>query len=159
MSIEGKKKALVDPMRQELTEIFANAEALVKRCFVQHPNLDNIAAALLKVGLEELPKHVPLSVGACLEDLCFIHGTFFISVGVPLHPTLGSPTRSLDEVYDRLDEQPFAAEFKYDGQRAQLHASRGDNYNLTVKMFSRHLEDMTTKVCGSRREYNQCLAN
>lgn len=73
---------------------------------------------------------------------------FLIFVGVPLHPTLGSPTRSLDEVYERLHEQPFAAEFKYDGQRAQLHASRGDTGLLTVKIFSRHLEDMTDKVCS-----------
>lgn len=67
-------------------------------------------------------------------------------VGVPLHPTLGFPTRSLDEVYERLDDQPFAAEFKYDGQRAQLHATRGDIDLLTMKIFSRHLEDMTDKV-------------
>ncbi|KAF8497652.1 ATP-dependent DNA ligase [Gautieria morchelliformis] len=127
MTSDGKKKSVVDPARQELIEIFANAEALVKRCFVQHPNLDNIAAALLEVGLEGLAQRVPLAVG------------------VPLHPTLGSPTRSLDEVYERLNERPFTAEYKYDGQRAQLHASRGLNGTLTVKIFSRHLEDMTDK--------------
>jgi ATP-dependent DNA ligase len=77
-------------------------------------------------------------------DDAIVSSTF---IGVPLHPTLGSPTRSLDEVYERLNEQPFAAEFKYDGQRAQLHASRGDHIASTVKLFSRHLEDMTDKVC------------
>jgi ATP-dependent DNA ligase len=56
---------MVNPARQELMEMFANAEALVKRCFVQHPNLDNIAAALLEVGLEGLPERVPLAVGTC----------------------------------------------------------------------------------------------
>ena len=69
----------------------------------------------------------------------------FIS-GTPLLPMLGSPTRSLHEIYRRLDGNPFAAEFKYDGQRAQIHASfmKGD---YKVKIFSRHLEDMTSKVC------------
>lgn len=67
-------------------------------------------------------------------------------VGVPLLPTLGSPTRSLDEIYGRLGTSPFTAEFKYDGQRAQIHASRGDGPRPFVKIFSRHLEDMTDKV-------------
>ena len=58
---------------------------------------------------------------------------------------LGSPTRSLEEVYERLENRPFVAEYKYDGQRAQIHAwitSQGTK----VKIFSRHLEDMTEKV-------------
>ena len=66
--------------------------------------------------------------------------------GVPLLPTLGSPTRSLDEIYDRLGTLPFAAEFKYDGQRAQIHARRDGGPHPYVKIFSRHLEDMTDKV-------------
>ncbi len=58
---------------------------------------------------------------------------------------LGSPTRSLDEIYERLGEQAFSAEFKYDGQRAQIHAETVDG-RLIVSIFSRHLEDMTDKV-------------
>ena len=61
-------------------------------------------------------------------------------------PTLGSPMRSLDEVYDILQDHPFAAELKYDGQRAQIHGRRDDEGNINVRIFSRHLEDMTTKV-------------
>ncbi len=59
---------------------------------------------------------------------------------------LGSPTRSLQEIYRRLDCNPFTAEFKYDGQRAQIHASYMKE-DYMVKVFSRHLEDMTSKVC------------
>ena len=59
---------------------------------------------------------------------------------------LGSPTRSLEEIYDRLGNLSFTAEFKYDGQRAQIHAIRDVNNDITVKIFSRHLEDMTSKV-------------
>lgn len=54
--------------------------------------------------------------------------------------------RSLEEVYDRVQEIPFVAEFKYDGQRAQIHASTGKDGCITIKIFSRHLEDMTDKV-------------
>lgn len=54
--------------------------------------------------------------------------------------------RSLEDVYDRVQEIPFVAEFKYDGQRAQIHASSDENGGVTIKIFSRHLEDMTDKV-------------
>lgn len=54
--------------------------------------------------------------------------------------------RSLQEVYERLEDQPFVAEFKYDGQRAQIHAAFENERILEFKIFSRHLEDMTTKV-------------
>ena len=76
------------------------------------------------------------------------HGVFS-HLGIPLLPTLGSPTRSLDEIYDRLGSQPFAAEFKYDGQRAQVHGSRLPSGRVLVKIFSRHLEDMTDKASCS----------
>jgi DNA ligase 1 len=54
---------------------------------------------------------------------------------------LGSPTRSLEEIYELS-----TAKLKYDGQRAQIHAIREANNDLTVKIFSRHLEDMTSTV-------------
>ncbi|KAG1802758.1 ATP-dependent DNA ligase [Suillus plorans] len=114
--------------REKLHEKFIQAEALVKKVFVQHPNYEHIIAGLFKGGLDSLDLHVPLTVG------------------IPLHPTLGSPTRSLYEIYERLGDLPFAAEFKYDGQRAQIHGVRGVNSgNPSVHIFSRHLEDMTTK--------------
>lgn len=78
---------------------------------------------------------------------------------------LGSITRSLDSVYTRLQNRPFAAEAKLDGQRAQIHVSlegpkegeggKGRWYDppadlegrrrIWVRVFSRHLEDMTEK--------------
>jgi len=67
-------------------------------------------------------------------------------LGIPLLPTLGSPVRSLNEVYTRLGSLEFTAEYKYDGQRAQIHAIRDDGGQVSVKIFSRHLEDMTGKV-------------
>ena len=55
--------------------------------------------------------------------------------------------RSLDEIYERLGNRAFICEQKLDGQRGQVHASRDDNGTVVVKIFSRHLEDMTDKVC------------
>ena len=67
-------------------------------------------------------------------------------VGIPLQPTLGSPMRSLGDVYERVNGLPFTAEFKYDGQRAQIHAEKSEIGKHSVCLFSRHLEDMTEKV-------------
>ncbi|KAI0645719.1 ATP-dependent DNA ligase [Trametes meyenii] len=126
--LAGKsKKKVADDARDNLNAIFSRAEGVLKRVYVQHPNYDHIVKALLEGGLDGLDERLPLTIG------------------IPLLPTLGSPTRSLDEIYDRLGFLPFTAEFKYDGQRAQIHASRGQDSKHTVKLFSRHLEDMTDK--------------
>jgi len=53
--------------------------------------------------------------------------------------------RSLDDVYDRIGGQPFTAEFKYDGQRVQIHAVKAKDGKPSVNLFSRHLENMTEK--------------
>ncbi|KAI0344656.1 ATP-dependent DNA ligase [Trametopsis cervina] len=121
------KKKIEDPARDELNSKFLRADGIVRKAYVIHPNYDHISGALLEAGLDGLAQRLPLTVG------------------IPLLPTLGSPTRSLDEVYDRLDSQPFAAEFKYDGQRAQIHGARMSGVDRSVKIFSRHLEDMTDK--------------
>ncbi|OCB86868.1 ATP-dependent DNA ligase [Sanghuangporus baumii] len=121
------KKDEEDPLRKTILQKWTSAEALLKRVYVQHPNFDHITEAVLQGGLEELADRVSLTIG------------------IPLHPTLGSPARSLDEVYDRLGNLPFTAEFKYDGQRAQIHARRKEDDDLLIRIFSRHLEEMTDK--------------
>ncbi|KXN91067.1 DNA ligase 3 [Leucoagaricus sp. SymC.cos] len=121
------KRRPSDSARGKLNGVFSRAEALLKGVFVKHPNYDDIASALLDGGLVGLDDRVPLTIG------------------IPLHPTLGSPMRSLDEVYERMGLHPFIAEFKYDGQRAQIHATFEDGQLIHFRVFSRHLEDMTSK--------------
>ncbi|KIJ49602.1 hypothetical protein M422DRAFT_27965 [Sphaerobolus stellatus SS14] len=123
---DGKKTSPPDSARQKILGIFSEAEVILKHVFVVHPNFEDIVGGLLDVGLDRLSDRVQLTVG------------------IPIHPTLGSPMRSLEEVYERLGDLPFSAEFKYDGQRAQIHAFKTENKTI-VKIFSRHLEDMTEK--------------
>ncbi|CAE6516509.1 unnamed protein product [Rhizoctonia solani] len=126
---EGKGKGKAKPKSKkggELGQKMADAEALVKQVYIRHPHFGHIVDATLESGLEGLLDRVQLTVG------------------IPLHPTLGSPTRSLDEIYEQLGNLAFTAEFKYDGQRIQVHASR-DGKEVAVRLFSRHLEDMTPK--------------
>ncbi|KAF8710656.1 DNA ligase, partial [Rhizoctonia solani] len=125
-SAKGKGKAKLKERDHELWQKMIDAETLVKQVYVRHPHFGHIVNAALDSGLEHLSDNVQLTVG------------------IPLHPTLGSPTRSLDEIYDRLGDLAFTAEFKYDGQRVQVHASR-DAEKVSIRLFSRHLEDMTQK--------------
>ncbi|KAJ3809150.1 DNA ligase [Lentinula aff. lateritia] len=117
----------IDITQDTLPARFRSAEHLLRKVFVQHPSYDHIVGALLEVGLDGLPQRVPLTVG------------------IPVYPALGSPIRSFEEIYERLNDLPFSAELKYDGQRAQIHVLRQSDGPIDVRVFSRHLEDMTSK--------------
>jgi DNA ligase 1 len=109
------------------------AEIILRRAFAQHPSYDDITTVLLEHGIEGILSSS--SVAA-------------LTLGTPLLPTLGSPMRSLEDIYDLLGPQAsWCAERKYDGQRAQVHAWRNGD-NIQVRIFSRHLENMTDKVMG-----------
>ncbi|KAK3069002.1 hypothetical protein LTS18_000457, partial [Coniosporium uncinatum] len=64
-----------------------------------------------------------------------------LSLHIPLRPMLGSITRDMGEMLTKLQGRDFSCEFKYDGQRAQVHCDAKGK----VTIFSRHLEVMTDK--------------
>ena len=61
--IAKAKQKIVDSAREQLNDKFSRAEAIIKKAYVQHPNYEHIAAALLEVGLHGLPDKLPLTVG------------------------------------------------------------------------------------------------
>ncbi len=51
------------------------------------------------------------------------------------------------QVLERFDGKLFTLEFKYDGERAQIHFKRGKKGGFT-KVYSRNLEDNTGTLTG-----------
>ncbi|RUS28515.1 hypothetical protein BC938DRAFT_481791, partial [Jimgerdemannia flammicorona] len=61
--------------------------------------------------------------------------------GIPLKPMLAHPTKQLSEILDRFEGHTFTCEYKYDGERAQIH--RLEDGRMTV--YSRNSENMSNK--------------
>lgn len=113
---------------------------------------------MLLTPTSELPSYEVI-VPAMLE-----HGIFLLrekcklQPGVPLKPMLAKPTKSITEVLDRFEGKNFTCEFKYDGERAQIHYVAEDSpqqYTSTSSsakgrkglsaVFSRNSEDLSKK--------------
>jgi DNA ligase-1 len=85
------------------TEALAKGEAELKLVYSELPSYEVIIPAMLEHGLFKL------------------HETCKLQPGVPLKPMLAKPTKSITEVLDRFEGKDFTCEYKYDGERAQIH--------------------------------------
>lgn len=131
------QKELASLKKDALAEILSKAEETVKACFARRPNYNDLIPTLLEIGI--------------CDELLIRCG---LALHIPLRPMLGSITRDLSEMLTKLQGRDFSCEYKYDGQRAQVHCDEKGK----VSIFSRHLELMTdkypdlvamiTQVCG-----------
>lgn len=110
--------------KQDLAEAYSKGEELVKASFARRPNYNDLVPTLLDIGIS--------------DELLLRCG---LAMHIPLRPMLGGITRDLGEMLTKLQGRDFSCEYKYDGQRAQVHCD--DKGKVTI--FSRHLEVMTDK--------------
>jgi len=96
----------------------------VKQAFCEVPNFSLVTDALF-AGHD----------ATTLPEVCHI------SLGIPVKPMLAKPSKGIPEVVQRLSGKRFTAEWKYDGERAQIHIVDRN----TIKVYSRNSENMTEK--------------
>lgn len=117
IAISTSKKGVKDPAKLEA------AANTVKQVFSELPSYDILIPALLKYGIDDLEKECK------------------ITPGVPLKPMLAKPTKAIMEVLEKFEGKPFTCEYKYDGERCQIHLVQGGK----TLMFSRNSENMSNK--------------
>ncbi|KID73143.1 DNA ligase, partial [Metarhizium brunneum ARSEF 3297] len=101
-----------------------NGESILKTVYSELPSYDAIIPAVLSHGIMNL------------RECCKLRP------GVPLKPMLAKPTKAITEVLDRFEGQKFTCEYKYDGERAQIHYVARDS---DQDIFSRNSEDLSKK--------------
>mmetsp|Transcript_12056 Transcript_12056/g.34478 ORF Transcript_12056/g.34478 Transcript_12056/m.34478 type:complete len:982 (+) Transcript_12056:74-3019(+) len=146
---KGKEKHSIDKSDIE------QAQEQFRINYSRHHHLKACILSLVKYGLDGMTERCDVQV------FC------------PIQPMLAAPSRGVKDVinhynehyasacedastkqdtnvYHVLNTDPFlTAEYKYDGQRAQLHAATGDDGKVKVQIYSRHLDDMTAKFASS----------
>jgi len=106
-----------------LADRLGEANGVLKQVFSECPSWDLIIPAVLAHGILALPE------------------TCHFVPGVPVKPMLAKATHGVAEIIERFADVEFSCEYKYDGERAQIHVLE----NGDVRVFSRNQEDNTNK--------------
>lgn len=117
LNYENKSNKRISP------ESLAKAEDIIREAFSLIPNYEVIIRNAFEYGIMNLLDHCQLTPG------------------IPLKPMLAKPTKSIGEVLDRFQGEEFTCEYKYDGERAQVHLLETGE----VRVYSRNSEDMSQR--------------
>lgn len=112
------------------------ALAHVKKAFAECPSYNALVAAF-----QDAQKEAPTCPLLRVKDFATVADRCVLTPGTPVSPMLARPTKAYAMVFDRFQGMPFTCEYKYDGERAQIHIlPTGD-----IAIFSRNFENSTER--------------
>jgi DNA ligase-1 len=97
----------------------SQARPVVERAYNMRADLGMVAKLLAEKGIEAVQEIGPM-------------------IGIPIRPMLAERGKSLEELFRKVGNRAIV-EYKYDGERAQIH-KKGDQ----VYIFSRRMENITS---------------
>ena len=121
------------------------AVASIKQAFCELPDWNKLADVLTTYPLSELSDRI------------------YISPGTPVAPMLAKPSTGVEDILKRCDGAKFACEWKYDGERAQVHMSEDGTVSRTCTVLvaiacllppsrlKRRVQSVWSCGCGSFR--------
>ncbi|XP_024532997.1 DNA ligase 1 isoform X1 [Selaginella moellendorffii] len=109
------------------------AAEIMKQTYSVLPIFEKIVPILLTDGISKLP------------EVCAF------TVGVPVGPMLAKPTKGVSEILDKFQNTVFTCEYKYDGERAQIHYfedGRVEVYSRNAERNTGKFPDVTSSISG-----------
>lgn len=143
----SRKKSLLENVLSKCTDVeaeYVKRFALGKmRIGITEKALMQCVPGVSKSAVKDLYNKVP-DIEKLLQLISsgeYLTKKNFLFAGVPVKPMLASPCKSVDDLRKRFKDGDFIAEYKYDGERAQVHKER----NGKISIFSRNSENITEK--------------
>ncbi|KAJ1986480.1 ATP-dependent DNA ligase Cdc17 [Coemansia spiralis] len=106
---------------------FQQATEGLKQVMSEFPIYDRIIDVIYKYGISDISNH------------CMLTPT------LPVKPMLAKIEKAADDILRRFEGKPFTCEFKYDGERSQIHYVQESDGSTKCVIFSRNAENNTGK--------------
>eukprot|EP00755_Sulcionema_specki_P026547 Sspe_Gene.16101::Locus_5663_Transcript_1_1_Confidence_1.000_Length_1758::g.16101::m.16101/K10747/LIG1; DNA ligase 1 len=121
----GESLKTISP--EKLQYLLNTTSDRLRAVYHEVPSFDILVPALLSEGLH-----------------CLTPGKISLTPNLPVKPMLAKAAKKVSEVLERFSKCKFTCEFKYDGERAQIHFVKEEG-RARVSIFSRNSENHTTK--------------